>query len=134
MLDTKTTPATYDCSKCPAYCCSVYERVQVTPRDVNRLAKHFNLNYETALVRFTRAYKNERVLRRKADPVLGQACAFLNPVTRQCKIYNARPLVCREYPDAKRCGYYDLLQFERQQQGDPDVLPLIRITFRDSTK
>ena len=134
MTETRTTPAKYDCSKCPAYCCSVYERVQVTPRDVNRMAKHFGLNYETALVRFTRAYKNERVLRRKADPVLGQACTFLNPVTRQCKIYYARPLVCREYPGAKRCAYYDLLQFERQQQSDPDVLPLIRITFRDGNK
>ena len=134
MIETETTPANYDCSKCPAYCCSVYERVQVTPRDVNRLAKHFGLNYETALVRFTRAYRKERVLRRKADPVLGQACTFLDPVTRQCKIYHARPLVCRKYPDAKRCAYYDLLQYERQQQGDPDVLPLIRITFRDSNK
>ncbi len=131
MIETKTMPAKYDCSKCPAYCCSVYERVQVTPRDVNRVAKHFGLNYETALVRFTRAYKNERVLRRKADPVLGQACTFLNPVTRQCKIYYARPLVCREYPEAKNCAYYDLLQFERQQQGDTDVLPLIRITFKN---
>src|SRR5687768_8679749 len=134
MGDIKTAPASYDCTKCPAYCCSVYERVQVTPRDVNRLAKHFRLNYEAALVRFTRAYKEERILRRKADPVLGQACTFLNPVTRQCKIYHARPLVCREYPDAKRCGYYDLLQFERQQQNDPNVLPLIRITFRNGNK
>ena len=29
----------YDCVDCPAYCCSVYERVQVTPRDVRRLAE-----------------------------------------------------------------------------------------------
>lgn len=134
MIEPRTAPPSYDCSKCPAYCCSVYERVQVTPRDVNRLAKHFGLAYETALVRFTRAYKEERILRRKADPVLGQACIFLNPATRQCKIYQARPLVCREYPDAKRCGYYDLLQFERQQQNDPDVLPLVRITFRNGNK
>ena len=134
MIETRKTPTKYDCSKCPAYCCSVYERVQVAPRDVNRLAKHFDLNYETALVRFTRAYREERVLRRKADPLLGQACTFLNPVTRQCKIYKARPLVCREYPDAERCGYYDLLQFERQQQGDTDVLPLIRITFKNGNK
>ena len=134
MVDTKVEQPSYDCGKCPAYCCSVYERVQVTPRDVNRLAKHFELDYETALVRFTRAYKDERILRRKADPVLGQSCTFLNPVTRRCKIYQARPRVCREYPDAKRCGYYDLLQFERQQQNDPDVLPLIRITFRNGNK
>jgi hypothetical protein len=26
--------------------------------------------------------------------------------------------VCREYPDAKRCGYYEFLEFEREQQGD----------------
>jgi hypothetical protein len=59
-------PANYDCSKCPAYCCSIYERVQVTRRDINRLAKHFGVNYETALVRYTRTYNStERVLRRK---------------------------------------------------------------------
>ena len=126
-------PANYDCSKCPAYCCSIYERVQVTKRDINRLARHFGVDYETALVRFTRTYNTtERVLRRKADPVLGQSCAFLNPVTRQCKIYNARPTVCREFPTTDRCAHFDLLEFERAQQNDPDVLPLIQITFRNN--
>ena len=33
----------YDCVKCPAFCCSVYERVQVTKRDIRRLAKHFGV-------------------------------------------------------------------------------------------
>lgn len=126
-----SSPATYDCTKCPAYCCSVYERVQVTRRDINRLARHFGVSYEIAQAQYTRPFNDEQVLRRKADPVLGKACTFLNPVTRQCKIYNARPLVCREFPQAKRCAYYDLLQFEREQQDDPDVLPLINITFRD---
>ena len=126
-------PANYDCTKCPAYCCSIYERVQVTKRDINRLARHFGVDYETALVRFTRTYNNtERVLRRKADPVLGQSCAFLNPVTRQCKIYNARPAVCREFPTTDRCAHFDLLEFERAQQNEPDGLPLIQITFRNN--
>ena len=35
----------FDCSKCPAYCCSVYERVQVSKRDLNRLARHFGLTH-----------------------------------------------------------------------------------------
>lgn len=131
VVTTPTPPAHYDCSKCPAYCCAIYERVQVTKRDINRLAKHFGVLYETALVRYTRPYNKEQVLRRKADPILGQACTFLNPVTRQCKIYNARPLVCREFPDTERCAYYDLIEFERKQQGDPDVLPLVKITFRN---
>lgn len=120
----------YNCLDCPAYCCSVYERVQVTPRDVRRLATYFNVSEEIALARFTKTYEKERVLRRKADPVLGQACHFLNLETRRCTIYHARPAVCRQFPDTTRCAYYDLLKFERQQQGDPDALPLVKITFK----
>lgn len=129
---TDQATANYDCTKCPAYCCSIYERVQVTKRDITRLAKHFGVSYETALARYTRPYNDERVLRRKADPILGQACKFLNPVTRQCGIYHVRPLTCREYPETERCAYFDLIEFERAQQNDPDVLPLVKITFRDS--
>ena len=122
----------YDRLDCPAYCCSIYERVQVTPRDVRRLAKHFNLTEEAATLRYTKLYDGkERVLRRKADPIFGQACQFLNPETRGCTIYHARPAVCRRFPDTKRCAYYDLLKFERQQQGDPDALPLVKITFKN---
>ena len=99
---------------------------------INRLARHFGVDYETALVRYTRAPNGtERVLRRKADPVLRQSCTFLNPVTRQCKIYYVRPAVCREFPTTERCAHFDLLEFERTQQDDPDVLPLIQITFRN---
>jgi Fe-S-cluster containining protein len=125
------TRPTYDCLKCPAYCCSIYERVQVTPRDIRRLAKHFGVTAEIATERYTKLFGKERVLRRKADPIFGKACTFLNPETRQCGIYHARPLVCREFPDAPRCAYYDLLEFERKQQDDPDVVPLVKITFRN---
>jgi len=125
---------TYDCSKCPAYCCSIYERVQVTKSDARRLAKYFKVDYETAIRRFTTIYENERVLRRKADPIFGKACKFLNPETRGCTIYDARPLVCREFPAHSRCAYYDLLEFEREQQDDETVLPLVQITFRNGNK
>jgi len=121
----------YECSKCPAYCCSIYERVQVTKRDIKRLAKHFGVTPEVATAQHTKLFGNERILRRKADPIFGQACSFLNPQTRRCTIYEARPLVCREFPARSRCAYYDLLTFERKQQGDPEVLPLVKITFRN---
>jgi Fe-S-cluster containining protein len=124
----------YDCSKCPAFCCSIYERVQVTKRDLNRLAKHFGVPVETAEKRYTKMHSGERVLRRKKDPIFGQACQFLNPETRGCGIYHGRPQVCREYPDRTRCVYYDVLQFERRQQDDVNVLPLVQITFRKVTK
>jgi Fe-S-cluster containining protein len=134
MAIIETKPAYYNCSKCPAYCCSIYERVQVTKRDLKRLAKHFAVDLETAARRFTSIWQGERVLRRKADPIFGKACKFLNPETRQCTIYHARPLVCREFPARARCAYYDLLQFERIQQGDDTVLPLVQITFRNGHK
>jgi Fe-S-cluster containining protein len=120
----------YNCDKCPAYCCSIYDRVQVTKRDIKRLAKHFSLSIEKATQRFTKAWQDEQVLRRKKDPIFGLACHFLDPQTRKCTIYHARPAVCREFPIPKRCGYYDLLTFERRQQDDEDVLPIVQITFK----
>ena len=121
----------FDCNKCPAFCCSVYDRVQVTTRDINRLAKHFNVSPETAMRRYTKINKEsgERVLRRVEDSIFEETCMFLNQETRGCGIYHARPAVCREYPDRSRCAYYDLLQFERRQQDDETVIPLIQITF-----
>jgi len=120
----------YDCTKCPAYCCSIYDRVQVTKRDLNRLAKYFSVSVETATKRYTKMWGKERVLRRKSDPVLGESCQFLDHETRGCTIYHGRPNVCREYPARSRCSYYDVLQFERTQQDDTDVLPLFQLTFR----
>ena len=131
MAATETKRSYYNCSKCPAYCCSIYERVQVTKRDLKRLAKHFGVDLDKARQRFTTNWQGERVLRRKADPIFGKACKFLNPLTRQCTIYDARPKVCREFPGRERCAYYDLLQFERIQQGDDTVVPLVQITFRN---
>lgn len=119
----------YDCVACPAFCCSVYERVQVTKRDIRRLAKHFGVTEEVATVRFTKVWEKERVLRKKADPVLGKTCQFLNLETRNCGIYHARPAVCREFPTTTRCAYWDLYKFELDQQDDPDTLPLVKITF-----
>lgn len=124
----------FECGTCPAYCCSVYGRVEVTPRDLRRIARHFGLSVRAARSRFTRLYGAERILRRSKDPVLGQACAFLDKTTRRCGIYAARPAVCREYPGRPRCAYYDVLEFEREQQEDRDVLPLFQISFRPPSR
>jgi uncharacterized protein len=130
-LESPTQRSYYNCSNCPAYCCSIYERVQVTRRDLQRLANHFQIDYDTAAQRFTTIWQGERILRRKADPIFGKACKFLDPLKRQCTIYDARPKVCRDFPSRARCAYYDLLQFERAQQGDDTVVPLVQITFRN---
>ena len=125
-------PRTYfDCNKCPAFCCSIYERVQVTKRDITRLAKHFGVSFETARRRFTKQWEDERVLKKVEDKIFPETCMFLDQDKRGCTINHARPNVCREYPDRVRCAYYDVLQFERRQQQDDTVLPLIQITFRE---
>jgi Fe-S-cluster containining protein len=112
----------------------VYERVQVTPRDIRRLARHFGVTEEVATVRYTKVWEKERVLRRKRDDLFGETCQFLNQETRGCGIYNARPAVCREYPITTRCAYYDLYKFEKEQQDDPNTLPIVQITFRNGKK
>jgi uncharacterized protein len=120
----------YDCAQCPAYCCSIYGRVEVTDRDLRRLARHFGLSEAETERRHTKMNGTERVLRRKRDDLLGEVCRFLNPETRGCTIYEGRPQVCRDYPGRNRCSYYDMLQFERDTQDDLTVLPLIQITFK----
>ena len=112
----------YDCSKCPAYCCS-YDRIVVTKRDVNRLAKHFDIDPETALRRFTKIAEGEQVLRHQKDEIYGRICMFLDLKTRRCTVYEARPGVCHEYPDRPRCGYYEFLRWERRHQDDPEFIP-----------
>jgi Fe-S-cluster containining protein len=134
MSSTEAKHNYYNCSKCPAYCCSIYERVQVSRRDVKRLAKYFGVDVKTAEKRYTTTWQGEKILRRKADPIFGKACKFLNPETRQCTIYHGRPSTCREFPARARCAYYDLLQFERVQQGDDTVMPLVQITFHNGKK
>jgi Fe-S-cluster containining protein len=126
----------FDCSKCPAFCCSIYDRVQVTKRDLNRLAKYFGVSAEVAEKRYTKIDREsgERVLRRVKDTIFERTCMFLNQETRGCTIYHGRPAVCREYPDRSRCVYYDVLKFERAQQDDETVIPLVQITFREVKK
>lgn len=124
----------FDCGKCPAFCCSVYPRVAVTPRDIKRLARHFGVTPEEAAKRYTKKSENARVLRRKGDPIFADVCRFLDPVTRGCTIYQARPAVCREYPGGTRCSYYDLMKFERRIQENPNAIPLIQISFQEPTE
>ena len=113
----------YDCSKCPAYCCS-YEQIEISQRDVNRLARHFGIDPKTAERRFTKIYNGVVVLRHQRDHIYKSVCMFLDRKTRRCTVYESRPGVCRDYPDSSRCGYYDFLRFERSHQADPKFIAL----------
>ncbi len=109
----------YSCEKCPAYCCT-YAHIPVAESDLKRIAKHFELDLETARKRFTKQGDEDHpmVMRHRADEHFGTACQFLDETTRRCTIYKARPQTCRDYPGTVRCGYYDFLSFERTIQED----------------
>jgi len=117
--------AQYSCAKCPGYCCS-YPEIEVTPRDVERLAKRAGLDYRSAEERFTKLDDKgkARLLRHRKDAVFGSVCVMLDQKTRRCTVYEARPAVCRAYPDSPRCGYYEFLKFERSHQDDPEFIAL----------
>lgn len=119
----------YDCTDCIGYCCSIYERVDVNKTDLKRLAKYFGVTEEVAEKRYTRKLDGVRTLKRVNDRIFERTCMFLNQETRLCTIYEGRPKACREWPthSGNRCVYYDILTFERRQQGDPDYLPVVEI-------
>ncbi len=113
----------YHCDRCPAYCCS-YPRIVVTKSDVKRLAKHFGLKVQAVYKKFTKKghEKGEIVLRHQKDEHFGTICQFIDPQTRRCTVYKARPKICRDFPGTKRCGYYEFLKFERRAMEDPDYV------------
>ena len=117
---------TYDCTNCPAYCCT-YDWIEVTDADLERLAARFGLSVRVAERRFTKRVhekgRHARVMRHRKDRIFGSACRFLDPKTRACTIYPARPRICRTYPGTGRCGFYDFLCAERRSQEKPDYVP-----------
>lgn len=112
----------FNCDKCPAYCCS-YDRIGITKRDLLRIAKYFGVSYREAEKRYTKIAFGDRVLRHQKDHIYKRVCQFLDLEKRACTIYEARPGVCREYPDSLRCGYYDFLASERRRQCDEEFIP-----------
>lgn len=119
----------YECEGCRAYCCTVYERVQITERDAKRLASHLRIKPGAFFRKYT---FGDRLLARKDDTPEGKACVFLDTDTRRCTVYEARPDICRSWPHHAapgaegRCAYYDLAYLARKESG-PLVVPLVQI-------
>ena len=73
----------YNCSKCPAYCCT-YSEIEITAYDVERLARHFELDPDVAMQRFTKtSAKGVMMLRHKQDRIFDSACMFLDQKKRR---------------------------------------------------
>ena len=114
----------YNCLQCPGYCCS-HDRIAVSDFDIRRLARHFGVDPDTAERRYVKIdSKGKVLLRHRRDVIFDSACMFLDQKKRQCTVYDARPGVCRKFPDTTKCGYYEFLKFERAHQDDPKFIAL----------
>ena len=112
----------YNCAKCPGYCCS-YPLIELTKKDVERLADHFGMGFRAAKAKFTKEQHGATyAMRRKKDEHFGRICQFFDTEARRCSIYKVRPSVCRSFPGGGRCGYYDFLMFERRAQEDDEFV------------
>jgi len=122
----KKLPVLYDCDKCPAWCCT-YEEIEISDKEIQRIADHFKISFTTARRRFTQATEegDGRSLSIIPDPdpdYFGKACVFLDLGKRFCTIYEVRPQVCRSFPYAKHCGYWDFLKFQRKHALDDKLI------------
>ena len=117
-----TVRKSYNCTKCPGYCCS-YPIIALNKRDLARLARYFGISERAAKQKYTVPREDEEMtMRRKADEHFGRICQFFDTKKRNCTIYEARPLACRGYPETPRCGYYEFLKFERRLQDDKELV------------
>lgn len=84
-----------DCTQC-ANCCRV-ATVQVSDRDVERLARHLRISPDRFLGDYTAESPEEgRILKRDTD----SGCVFLDG--RECTVYDSRPDICQRFPHLVR--------------------------------
>jgi uncharacterized protein len=84
-----------DCTVC-ANCCKVAS-VQLSERDVERLARYLRVSRERFLADYTMHSDQEGlVLRRTRE----SGCVFLSGT--ECTVYDARPDICQKFPHLVR--------------------------------
>jgi len=84
-----------DCTAC-ANCCKT-STVEVSGRDIERIPAHLGMSREQFLADYTMR-DEEGALSLRFTPEAG--CVFLEGTT--CRIYEARPALCRSYPHLVR--------------------------------
>jgi Fe-S-cluster containining protein len=84
-----------DCTVC-ANCCKV-ATVQVSERDVERLARYLRISPDRFLADYTVESEEEgRILKRAKTP----GCVFLSGT--ECTVYDSRPDICARFPHLVR--------------------------------
>src|SRR4051812_29140578 len=84
-----------DCTTC-ANCCKVAS-VQLSERDVERLARHLRVSRDRFLADYTATSPGEGLILRRTREA---GCVFLSG--NDCTIYDARPDICQKFPHLVR--------------------------------
>jgi len=102
-------PKPLNCLKCPSLCCTMAGHVEVSRRDIRRLAKYLGITVrqfeEDHIVEVTR--RGRKRIKSGFD-----VCQFL-AADRTCTVYEARPTDCRGYIcwDQDDTTVYDFAKF-----------------------
>jgi Fe-S-cluster containining protein len=84
----------FQCKRC-GICCQVADPIDIYPKDIRRLASHFNISAEEVIEEYTIPHPNEPDL---LAFKVSSPCRFFDKAEKGCKIYQARPMVCRCSP------------------------------------
>jgi uncharacterized protein len=84
-----------DCTVC-ANCCKVAS-VQLSERDVERLAKYVGAPVKRFLADYTMQSEEEGLILKRSKQA---GCVFLNGT--ECTVYDARPDICQKFPHLQR--------------------------------
>ncbi len=84
----------FECTQCGVCCSGQPGFVWVSQQEVDALAAHLDMECEQFKDRFVRRVGNRLSLVEYPDG----DCIFLDPETRGCSVYSARPIQCRTWP------------------------------------
>lgn len=84
----------FQCRRC-GICCQVADPIDIYPKDIRRLASHFNISVKEAAEEYTIPHPSEPDIRAFK---MSKPCQFYDEAIKGCKIYQARPMVCRCSP------------------------------------
>jgi len=84
----------FKCTECGDCCTGAPGFVWVNAQEIEALAEALEYDRATFERLFVRSIGNRRSLKERAD----YDCVLLDPQTRQCRAYAARPRQCRTWP------------------------------------
>lgn len=109
--------AEIDCLKC-ANCCKTTSPL-LTNVDIDRLAKGLRLKPSQVVEQFTKIDEDD-------DLVMNQTpCPFLSD-DNYCRVYDFRPIACRDYPHMRR---KNMLGFLPLAQKNAPICPAVALIF-----